>query len=180
MKCCHEGGRRSVLRELRSFPASPLDAVKVPAALDPSPAAQHTRKSHKSRFAKGYIPMKAPSGLDATARALWRRVVDDLTEREVLRRVDFATIERYVIAEMVARQALARITKREKAQGGDAWTIAITHGGTGVHPDVKVWQLASREAASLAGDLGLTPRARHQLREDGLTDLDRELERLLG
>jgi P27 family predicted phage terminase small subunit len=124
--------------------------------------------------------MKPPSTLDATARALWRRVVDDLTEREVLREVDFATIERYVTAEMVARQALARILKREKTAGAGAWQIAITHGGTGVHPDVKVWQTASQEAARLAGDLGLTPRARHQLREDGATGLDRELEALLG
>jgi P27 family predicted phage terminase small subunit len=122
-------------------------------------------------------PMKPPKGLDATARALWRVVVADLEDRGVLRDADRAAIERYVIAEQVAREALDRIRGRELEVGGEAWLIQISHGGWGVHPDARIWRESSAAAASASADLGLSPRARRALRETSPED---ELDRLIA
>lgn len=109
--------------------------------------------------------MNAPNILDATSKKLFRLVVSDLRSRSALRDVDAPAIARYCLAEQVARQALARVIKRAKTEGDDAWTMAITHGGRGVHADVRTYQAASSQAASFAQDLTITPRARAALRE---------------
>ena len=42
--------------------------------------------------------VRVPAGLDGPAQTLWKRVVSDLAQREVLRDVDSAAVERYVRA----------------------------------------------------------------------------------
>jgi P27 family predicted phage terminase small subunit len=109
--------------------------------------------------------MKAPNGLDAASKALWRLVVADLTARGVLRDVDAPAITRYVLAEQVARLARARIAARVKVDPDSAYT---THGSQGQlvqHPDLKTAREAERDAAAYAGDLGITPRSRSALKE---------------
>jgi P27 family predicted phage terminase small subunit len=108
--------------------------------------------------------VNVPNGLDAPAKALWKRVVSDLQQREVLRDVDASAIERYVRSEMVARQAWARLAAREKVEGAAAWRCRATHGGWMPDPDVRIAQSATKDAAQFAHDLGITPRARAQIR----------------
>ena len=125
--------------------------------------------------------VRVPAGLDGPAQTLWKRVVSDLAQREVLRDVDAAAVERYIRAEMIARQAWARVAKRAKTQGADAWRARGSHGGMVVDIDVQIARNATRDAAQFAGDLGITPKARAQLRaEVPLTDFDWELDRALG
>ncbi|HEX4035186.1 MAG TPA: P27 family phage terminase small subunit [Solirubrobacteraceae bacterium] len=116
--------------------------------------------------------MTAPRDLDAASKKLWQLVVRELEARGVLRDVDAPSIERYVRAEEVARQALTRIRKREKTEGEEAWRIRVTHGGWGVHPDARIFRESTRDAATYAHDLGLTPRARASMRQEEPTGPD--------
>jgi P27 family predicted phage terminase small subunit len=127
--------------------------------------------------------MNPPSGLDATARALWRRVIADLQQREQLRDVDASAVERYVRAEQVARLAWARVAKREKTEGASAWRSRGSHGGMVIDIDVQIAQKATREAASYAADLGITPASRRRLGVDAAVEddsLDADLDRALS
>ncbi|GEM_PF-4601552 len=108
--------------------------------------------------------MKPPANFDAPAKALWKVVERDLRERESLRDVDAAAVERYVRAEMVARLAWARVAEREKVEGAAAWRVRGSHGGWQPDPDVRTAQQASKDAQSFAADLGITPRARAAMR----------------
>ena len=125
--------------------------------------------------------VRVPAGLDAPAKTLWSRVVSDLAQREVLRDVDSAAVERYVRAEMVARQAWTRVAKRAKTLGADAWRARGSHGGWVVDIDVTIARNATRDAAQFAGDLGITPKARAQLRAEApMGQFDWELSQALG
>ncbi len=109
--------------------------------------------------------MRPPADLDGVSKRLFSLVVRELESRGVLRDIDAPTIARYVRAEEVARLALARIGRRADAEGDDAWSQRVTHGGYGQHSDVKTYLAASKDAAAYAADLMLTPRARAGLRE---------------
>jgi P27 family predicted phage terminase small subunit len=125
--------------------------------------------------------MNPPGNLDAASRKLFQLVVRELESRSALRDVDAPAIARYVLAEQVARLALARIAKREKSEGVEAaWSQQITHGGRGQHADVKTYLAASAQAASFAHDLTLTPRARARLRDQAPTGPDVWAEFLQG
>jgi P27 family predicted phage terminase small subunit len=117
------------------------------------------------------------TGLDAASRRLWRVVVADLEDRAVLREADASAILRYVLAEQIARLAWVRVAEREIVDGVSAWRTRGSHGGHVVDIDVQIARNATRDAASFAADLGLSPRARRALREESPED---ELDRLLS
>jgi P27 family predicted phage terminase small subunit len=104
--------------------------------------------------------VRIPAGLDGPAKTLWKAVVSDLAQREVWRDVDASAVQRYVVTEQIARQALARLAKRAQTQGAEAYRSRGSHNGVQVDVDLQIWRNATRDAAQFAFDLGLSPRAR--------------------
>jgi phage terminase small subunit len=138
-----------------------------------------------------------PATLDRTSRTIFRAVVAELRDAGTWRDTDAPAVERYVLALEDGRHARARIaarakrdaaTSRRRRKAGDeaeretAYTAAGSQGQRVAHPDVAIARDAARDAATFAGDLLLSPKARaqHRMAGVGSTAQDLELERLLS
>jgi len=106
---------------------------------------------------------KPPAWLSKMAKAEWKRVAPELSERRILTRADLSQLESFCIASATFREAHMKLAK-------EGLTV---HGKR--HPAFGIMNAAQTTARLCAAELGLTPtsRSRPALRDDaGDDDLD--------
>ena len=106
----------------------------------------------------------APTWLSKHAKAEWRRVMPDLTKRQILTTADLGSLENYCIAIGQVRDMERLVAK--------AGHVVETDRGPRAHPAVRIQSDAMTRARLLAAELGLTPvsRSRPSIRDDGGDD----------
>ncbi|MDR4306564.1 phage terminase small subunit P27 family [Chelatococcus sambhunathii] len=107
---------------------------------------------------------RAPTWLSPDAKAEWKRVAPILAERGTLTEADLGTLESYVTATGIVREAQRAITRDG--------LITATPDGPKRHPAFGIMNAAMTTARLCAAELGLTPvsRSRPSIREDHADD----------